>query len=367
MAGCFFGGGINEEPVAEIERTASGTVFRGADVSFRANKSLDPDGDTLTVDWAARACAAGGDVCDQMTVREVGGRSLGEVFTVVVPPNRNDVDGNGDSLQIEALRVEIRVEDPSGAQSTAFVVVDVVNQAPTVTVTDQGYQPPQGGGYPIGVEIELIARGTDGDDDVLVYDWELVERPMGSVPEFGPITLPMADSAHRLLADIPGQYDIEVTVTDPLGLSDTTQKTVYVEADRPPCIRSTDPFATTDGNYIVDTGEPPKRFAVGSVEDDLDYYPAPSDTLEGLLGEAEFTWFISSPATSYAWTEIVNHEVADYLVDPAAYDPGDILELRVEVDDRIGRDIVCDPALPTCAIGTDTECLQRVTWGVEIR
>lgn len=368
-SGCFFSGGINDAPVAEVARSGTGAVYRGADLTFRASDSSDPDGDTLTVDWTAWACAAGGESCDAEPLPGAVDLAVDSIFVVEVPAVRSDLGPNDQPLQIEAVRVEIRVQDSSGAQDTDFMVVDVVNQRPDVTIVDQGYQPP-GGGYPIGAEIQLIASGTDDDVvDVadLTYDWELVGRPAGSVPVFDPITLPNADSAHRLLADLPGQYDVEVTVTDPLGLFQMRQKTVYVEADRPPCIRSTDPFATSDGDYIVDTGEPPKRFAVGSVDDDLDFYPAPTNTLDGLLGEAEFTWFIASPATNNAWTEIVNHEVADYLVDPAAYDPGDTLELRVEVDDRVGRDIVCDEALPTCAIGADTECLQRVTWGVEIR
>ena len=371
--GCFFSGGINEAPIAEIDRVQQVTVHRGDGVAFRANKSTDPDGDSLTVDWAARACAAGGELCDAQTIAENTNFSVGANFSFTVPTARAELDGNDVPLPVEAIRVEIAVTDPSGAESTDFMVVDIVNQEPDVDIDDQGYKPPQGGGYPLGVEVEFIATGSDGDAvdvDDLSYEWQLVSRPNGSVPQnvvWQPIVLPGADSAYRLVADIPGQWDIEVTVTDPLGASQARQKTVFIEADRPPCIRSTDPFATTDGNYIVDTGEVPRRFGVGSVDDDLDFYPAPNDTLEGLLGAAEFTWFISSPATNNQWTQIVNHEVADYLVDPSAYDPGDTLQLRVEVDDRVGRDIICDPALPTCAIGTDTECLQRVTWGVEIR
>jgi hypothetical protein len=122
--------------------------------------------------------------------------------------------------------------------------------------------------------------------------------------------------------------------------------------------------ARETGRYIVD-GVAPRRFAVLSVTDDLDFYPARADQT-GFLGTASMRWYIATPDTGGAFVEVQGHAVADYVVDPSAYAPGDALSLRVEIDDRVGRQIVCDPAQPTCSL-EQNECLQRVTWGVEIR
>ena len=54
-------------------------------------------------------------------------------------------------------------------------------------------------------------------------------------------------------------------------------------------------------------------------------------------------------------------------LDPASYQPGDIVELRVEIKDRKNTAITCADANPTCSTISDNACIQRQTWRVEVR
>ncbi len=68
--------------------------------------------------------------------------------------------------------------------------------------------------------------------------------------------------------------------------------------------------------------------------------------------------------------EIVGHTDEKYLVDPLAYKPGDQLELRVEVQDRVRgpqRELTCAEDARACALNAGAQCFQRLTWGVQIQ
>ena len=114
---------------------------------------------------------------------------------------------------------------------------------------------------------------------------------------------------------------------------------------------------------------PPDMPSTDSVTDDLDSHPPTvgNSYTAGFYGAASFHWFIASPDTDGALVPMPGHQLSDYLLDVSAYAPGDQLTLRVEIDDRIGRDIVCAPDAPTCALSNNTECRQRVTWDLEVR
>jgi hypothetical protein len=103
-------------------------------------------------------------------------------------------------------------------------------------------------------------------------------------------------------------------------------------------------------------------FQVSVVDDELDPYPTiPGDTFKGTP-----TFFWSLKEGAGARTDLAYQGNAIDL-DPANYTVGDILELRVEITDRNSVRPTCNDNLDTCAVGTDTSCIQRLTWRVEVR
>jgi hypothetical protein len=159
---------------------------------------------------------------------------------------------------------------------------------------------------------------------------------------------------------------VEVTASDGVGGTVTGSESILVQDDALPCVVATEPEALPDARYILDRDALPRRFAVLQVRDDLDVYPSPPASLQPPMGTAGFRWFVATPDTSGALVQIDGHDSADLVVDASAYAPGDRLELRVEIDDRVGRDVICAPDAPTCSLGGDS-CRQRVTWEVEVR
>jgi hypothetical protein len=125
-----------------------------------------------------------------------------------------------------------------------------------------------------------------------------------------------------------------------------------IASDQPPCIAATTPAALPSARYLLDTRDGARRFAVDSVVDDLDAWPAAGSMLA-------FRWFVDD-------VEVEGHDLPDLTLDPAAYLPGDTVALRVEIADRVARSLPCAPDQPECSIGGDA-CLQRVTWTVEVR
>ena len=111
-----------------------------------------------------------------------------------------------------------------------------------------------------------------------------------------------------------------------------------------------------------------RRFSVLSVGDALDPFPASLDD-DPALGEATFRWFLKSPGSA-DFVELSGFLGSDYLVNPNVYNPGETLELRVEVSDRLAgveRDLPCAADVWTCALETGSGCNQRLTWGVDIQ
>ncbi len=348
-AGCIGFDDINQKPSAEINDPAAGADrFAGDTVTLDAFKSRDPDGDALRYEWRARSCDdAGGVMCDLEHFDADTSRS--GRFTFQIPEEDK-----------RTVRVELDVFDIRGARATTQLVLAVGNREPTVSIQVQ-----PAGDVTVGRPVTFIAVGQDDDTaDELTYTWSL-SPARGSVPENVEWTA-VDDRTQHLRPDIAGLWRVEVEVNDGDGGTDSTEAAVLIVEDQPPCIETTDPAAVVGARYVVDRAEGPRRFAVGQVSDDLDPYPPPADGADAELGEADFHWFVASPDSGGAFAEVAGHGVADLTIDPAAYAPGDVIDLRVEVTDRVARTLPCDASQATCSIGGNA-CVQRVTWGVEIR
>ncbi len=359
LSGCFFFQSINSAPQAQVEKDTSGPHYRGDTITFSAGKSDDADGDSLKVSWAARTCSADGNSCDAPAFASMSTDDKYQLFDVDVPILRT-----GTAEATPMISVTVVVRDPRGAESEDTYFVEIFNRDPVLELQVQGFRSPAGGGYPIGTSMQVVAEASDPDgDQVTLAEWRLYPAA-GSVPE-NVRWEEISDTVWELEPDVTGLWTVEVRAEDGAGGETITSEPILVQEDMPPCIASTDPRAVTGARYILDREDVARRFAVLSVTDDLDVYPAPGADAEP-MGRASFRWFVATPDTDGQLVAIENYEVADYLVDAAAYAPGDRITLRVEIDDRVNRQLICGDQAPTCSLGGD-ECLQRVTWEAEVR
>jgi hypothetical protein len=352
LPACFYVDPINERPSAEIIQDTA-DPGRGTTVEFHAEWS-DPDNDKVQLAWAAYACDGAG-ACDPVKFDS----RTDPVFDVMVPQTR------ADGTTIEAVSITLDVQDRWGAvaRPQQRVTVPVVDAAPTVSVQDAGHT--FDSAYPVGLPITFTALATDPDDATVTLDWQL-SPAIGSVPgarSFGPRAPDPKHPelvAYDLVPDVPGLWTVRVTATDPQGGTGQVDRSVQVAADQPPCLGALDP-GLTGGTIVVDQA---RRFAVLSVSDDINVYPAPSAS-DPYLRAAGFHWSLASPATGGALVPL-DWDGNDVVVDPADYAPGDELDLRVEISDAVDRTLPCADEAATCSIEANA-CLQRQTWHLEIR
>jgi hypothetical protein len=136
---------------------------------------------------------------------------------------------------------------------------------------------------------------------------------------------------------------------------------VEIGSDQPPCLGTWAPAAPPPGETLpIATAT---LFQVLVVDDDLDPYPAmPSDPV---LGTTTFAWSLLPPGAQ-ARQPIGSASSASVALDPASYQPGDVVELRVEIFDRAHASLPCADGDPTCSLGANA-CNQRLTWRVEMQ
>jgi hypothetical protein len=360
-SGCFFTTGINERPSATLFRSAPTTTpFRG-DLLTIAVEALDPDGDAMTITWEAYSCAAGGTACAAVPYDSDTLPAFENLFSLAV----------SDTLQTRSVKIVAHVEDSLGAPALqdAELVIDVANQPPVITFQ-------VGATAPVGGPTQITARATDPDDAVAgleFVDWSISDQPF---PSDGSLTFIddnsdnpdrfSSDETYELVADVEGTWTVSVTVRDPLGTETTEMQPLLVGTDQPPCIADVFPVVPPAGNTLP--FDELRTFEVLVVEDDLDVFPWPSPT-DPFYGPTEFTWYLASPASGGAYVELTGATDNGVELDPAAYDPGDAVFLRVEIADRIARSLPCPPGDLSCAIdpAADPPCYQRMTWSLEVQ
>jgi hypothetical protein len=347
-AGCFYSEPINERPSAEIQRVDAGVPTRGGRLSFRALVS-DPDEDPMDITWRFQACAGVSPCSSEETGTE-------QIFNI-------DIPASIDELPVTRITVDLDVKDrPYGATArpAQHLELDVVNNEPTVSIQRTGRE--LDGKFPPNVPITVNARGMDVDPDTLTLAWELFPpRNSTSVVMLQDLPDPPSGGEARFfIPDVDGEWMVRVTVDDGIDTF-TGERPILVVPDPAPCLGALDPAPPPPSSSLV--LDQPRRISVLSVEDDLDIFPAPPPN-DPYLGPAELRWYVRAPGqTSFT---LVDTGVGGVELDPAQYDPGDHLDVRVEIDDRMNRTIPCAEDVATCSVTQDT-CLQRQTWSVEVR
>lgn len=360
LSGCFFTEVINEKPVPGIDVLVAGPYHVGDVVDFDGKKSADDGDEGLSALWEARSCV------DDRVPR--------------CQPQRPSLEGQLDTVfsvtleSHETVEVQLRVRDSLGAERIQpdVYTIEVSNRDPFADMQASGFKEEDGAFVPYR-PINLVAIAGDEaldefdqDGDEVDFEWQLFPatgsdagaRRFESVGETG----------HRLVPDVSGAWGVEVTLDDGHGGVDKVRKDFSVAVDRPPCLQIMDPTTVEDAHYLVESVDGPRRFSVLSVRDALDPFPALTEN-DPALGEAQFLWYLQAPGSA-TFEPLTGYSASSYLVDPAAYNPGDRLALRVEALDRVTgpeRDLPCADDDWACALDSTSQCFQRLTWGVEIR
>tara|TARA_R110002096_G_scaffold416429_1_gene618894 strand:+ start:49882 stop:50982 length:1101 start_codon:yes stop_codon:yes gene_type:complete len=360
--GCFFTEVVNEAPVAGIRTLKDGPHFIGETLRFNATKTVDDVANSLTCEWTAFRCES-----DSLPCTSLVDRMLGDVDDAFEVP----IEGH------DRIQIQLRVTDELGATRLQpdLLTVDIRNRFPEVEVQVNGDTEGSTGAYILSRPINLVIDvgdgelGFDEDDDPVTYTWSVLSPTGSAVTEVdGPGFERVGDQGYRLTPDVSGMWEVTVTAADEFGGENTWRETIFVGVDSPPCLQSLDPTPDPVGFYLVESTDRPRAFSVLSVFDVLDPFPGPVVETAG-IGESTFRWFLQEPGAS-TFIEIPDYTAESYTIDPLAYEPGDLLELRVEVADRVRgpeRVLGCGDDSRACELVAGSTCYQRQTWGVQIQ
>jgi hypothetical protein len=355
-AGCFYAEPINQRPSADIRALSSGAVSRGSVVQLGSVVN-DPDGQAVALAWRASVCA---DAVDLTTCDAPFFYSKDAFITFTVPLRR------ADGTPTQAVRVVLEGTDELGATTKPDqeLVLPVLDAPPTLDLRKVSRY-----GFVIGAPVELFARWTDVDDGPggTTVAWHVFSPAGSGDPPLVPLVVgadpdpAYLQAGQRLVPDRVGDWDVEVTATDALGAATVKHLPITVVADRVPCLGTVSPVvppATAALPLVATT-----RFQVLVVDDDLDGYP----TIAGdpYRGKTTFTWSLAGPGGG-AHQVLPGVTGSAIELDPAAYAPGDVLELRVEIEDRNHVAVSCADGDPTCSVAGGAACLQRQTWRVVV-
>ena len=359
LVGCFYTADVNQRPSIAIEATTSSALTRASLASFTASGD-DPDGDAIFYRWRAYVCTDATDPAGCDTAPFYG--DAVETISFDVPAFRAD-----GVTPTAALRVVLEGTDARGATADpSQVYVAAVGDAPP----DLALRKVMRAGYVVGAPIALFAAVGDPDDgasNVKPLDWAVFTPASAPAYTLVDASVPQnpADPTHiqsgKTFTPMGiGDWDIQVTATDPTGATTQKDLMITVAPDHPPCLAQWAPTTAPTGAALPISM--PTLFQVLSVQDDLDVYP--SDPSDPILGTATFTWSLLPPGATTRQV-IAGATSASVPIDPSAYSPGDVLELRVEIQDRQHLPVNCPDADPTCSLTNDATCIQRLTWRVE--
>jgi hypothetical protein len=352
LAGCFYVDPVNQRPSLDIARLSTDHVYRGGSVQLRA-VSNDPDGHFVYFHWRAYACTDQSD-CDAAPYFE----SSEDLIEVPVPMQRAEL---AQGAAVQWIHVWLEGQDDFGATAKPAqeLWLTIENYAPTLKMNAYSSS-----GFVVPEPVEVFVEVTDLDDgpEAPELTWK-VYSPVGST-NYTFVDHPAAPgptgtkSYGKLLTpDRVGKYTVEVTATDKIAPMPTVQMIdINIVADSAPCLRTLSPIVAVAPSALPITE--PTLFQVHVVSDDLDPYPGASSALR-------FTWSLLGPSgPRQVLSGVTGNSVS---INPAAYQPGDIVELRVEIADRNNFAITCADSAATCSVIPDPNCIQRQTWRVEVR
>lgn len=363
VSGCFYTDPLNQRPsVGIVQLDAPGPVYRGKTVHLTANKD-DPDGlnENVQVQWRAY-------LCTDPTVEPDGGHpgcdaapfatDYQDDFSFTIPTFR---DGSTTPEVAVLVLLEGRDALQATARPTQQLTLNLTDAPPTIATSTQYRH-----AYVVDHPVDLFAAIGDPDDGIEpppTVGWTVYSPP--TQPDYQLVEIPdvPADPLHPELLQVgqtftphgAGDYTVRVTAADQLGATAQADIALHIDEDRPPCLTQYTPAAPPNGQTLPLTE--PTLFEALVVDDDLDVWPPTDDPSEGVTA---FAWSLKPPGGSMyePLSTVTGNRIA---LDPASYAPGDIVELRVDIADRLG----CDSPRMNCHLTTGS-CIQELTWRVEV-
>lgn len=348
---------INTAPMVDI--VSPQTFPRATPLTFQADARDDQPG-TLSYSWGLvrDACPDGGQVPSRAGEISSG---FGPIFTVTL----------GDA---GAYCVFVDVVDGHGAEAHDTTTFRVDDRPPTAVITRRPPGLTPSGPIALYSALRFSRDGSsDPDPDTLAFTWTLV-RPGGNPEHPQPCATPADDVCFHpcdtttddvcFRAVVPGSYTLTLDVQDGAGMSAQEVLPLTVADDQAPCIVQTAPTFSTQG--IVSDPAVALAFQVDGVDDDGDPFPSPTTW----QSEAWFAWSYRV-GTSGPFTRIAQWDLASFSFPAGNFQPGQILQVRVEANDRRPEQTelrACElSAIDATTCEPRVGCDQWVTWTVELR
>lgn len=211
----------NTPPSASVTVDGDTSVIVGTAVTLDASATTDPDGDNFGFRWS-------------VTTPEGSEVSMSGIRaeTAVITP---DVPG---TYQVTVTAFDEFSEDTATAALTAM---EPENRQPEAQAGD-GRQADKGANVVLDG-----SNSSDPDGDELAFSWAFDTTPSGSTA-----ALQNAQSqTPSFTPDVDGTYVIELTVTDPEGLSDTDTTSIAVGTDNTPPVADAGNNISAEPNSTV--------------------------------------------------------------------------------------------------------------------
>jgi hypothetical protein len=268
-----------------------------------------------------------------------------------------------DSESTAAFCVWVVVRDSDQAEAFAALPVAITHRDPQAALDvvrpDSADEPDH---YPLYSTIQV---SSDGSMDTENTEVPLVARTF-SVTHAGHVSTPMPcpdrpDTDVCISASEPGDYTIDLIVTDARQHHASATRKLTVNPDAPPCITQTAPQFGLP-KFVRDPND--LMLEVDAVTDDGDPYPfvAGAQNLE-----FEWSWWPEGSFEQRLVRPDHKHPQAEF---NGVFHPGDQINIRVKVTDRVDRKLAfdaCAPEAATCAVGSRKDCYQWVTWKFDLR
>ncbi len=229
LTACGGGGGGTSTPAPTPPPTSSNnppSANAGSDQSVSISTSgynldgtgsSDPDNNSITYSWTL------------ITEPEAGAASLtnqtsaSPSFTTMIPGN---------------YEFQLTVTDTSNATNTDTVVVTLVNDAPTISLSTYATN------VAIGQDLLLDASGsTDSNGHSLTYEWNVTSAPTDS------FLVKLDGSMPTVEFDKAGDYTIELTVSD--GHDSTTQVLDVFTVDPHALLKLSSQFSSAEYSSVT--------------------------------------------------------------------------------------------------------------------
>jgi len=351
MAGCLlYVDPVNEAP--EVLRiTGPQTMVRGQEATFTATvHDANQNPETVPLAWGvvARDCPA--DLDGALSVSEL------------MPPSGATLRWRAPSLGtfcVFAIATDDRGARTYSRHALAFVVVE--NQKPVANIELTG-KPPMGpdGRYQLhGAFTASGAKSEDPERDAIkTYSWRPL-RPAGLVRRT--TMCPANDFCFD--AAVPGEYELELVVEDDVGTaSEPVRLSLTVADDQPPCIDVRPPPIT-----IHRSSEDLVTLSLERVDDDGDPYKGPPQPINQQYVTWKFRKVHQGTTVEFdRFTEVRERHIT---IPPGTYRFPDVVQVRVQVTDRVARSFsACEAAdVASCQLDARPNCYQWRTWTIEYR